>query len=102
RAYVTHATGGGGHVSVIDTTANTVIATVPVGGQPEGVAVHPDGKRVYVANVSGPGTMSVIDTSTNTVASTILVGAAPAVFGQFIAWAPCLNNAACDDGNPCN
>ena len=37
-------------VSVIDTATNTVIATIPVGSSPFGVAVTPDGSKVYVAN----------------------------------------------------
>jgi YVTN family beta-propeller protein len=43
-------------VSVIDTTFNTVTATVPFGKKPPvgklsgGVAFHPDGTRAYVAN----------------------------------------------------
>ncbi len=39
-----------GTVSVIDTTSNTVVATVPVGNTPVGVAVSPDGKFAYVTN----------------------------------------------------
>jgi YVTN family beta-propeller protein len=64
-----------GAVSVIDTATNTVTATVPeVGGRP-GVAVTPDGTRVYVAN--GPSSVSVIDTATNTVTATVGVGDGP-------------------------
>jgi YVTN family beta-propeller protein len=37
-------------VSVIDIVANTVVATVPVGEQPGGMAVSPDGAWLYVAN----------------------------------------------------
>ena len=37
-------------VSVIATATNTVIATIPVGVAPIGVAVTPDGSKVYVAN----------------------------------------------------
>jgi YVTN family beta-propeller protein len=37
-------------VSVIDTATNIVAATVNVGPNPHGVAVTPDGKKVYVAN----------------------------------------------------
>ena len=37
-------------VSVIDTASNTVTATVAVGTDPYGVAVSPDGARVYVTN----------------------------------------------------
>jgi YVTN family beta-propeller protein len=69
-------------VSVIDAATNTVIATIPVGTQPAGVAVSPDGSRVYVTNAnspdfSQPGTVSVIDAATNTVIATIPVGTTP-------------------------
>ncbi|MBI3799016.1 MAG: YncE family protein [Deltaproteobacteria bacterium] len=66
----------GNTVSVVDTATNTVVATVPVGGGPKGVAVTPDGKRVYVAN-QGSGTVSVIDTTTNSKIATVFVGGAP-------------------------
>jgi len=36
--------------SVIDTTTNAVIATVPIGSYPYGVAVTPDGTKVYFAS----------------------------------------------------
>jgi YVTN family beta-propeller protein len=41
---------GDNRVSVIDTATNppTVVATVPAGIGPHGVAVTPDGKHVYV------------------------------------------------------
>jgi YVTN family beta-propeller protein len=56
----------------IDTATNTVSATIPVGGGPFGVAVSPDGSKVYVGNSSFPSnTVSVIDTATNTVSATI-------------------------------
>jgi len=35
-------------VSVIDTATDTVIATIPVGLTPFGVAVSPDGSKVYI------------------------------------------------------
>jgi len=67
-------------VSVIDISTNAVVATVPVGIEPVGVAITPDGTRVYVAN-EGPntsprvgGSVSVIDTSTNAVVATVPVG----------------------------
>jgi YVTN family beta-propeller protein len=63
-------------VTVIDTATNTVTATIPVGANPEGVGVTPDGRTVYVANV-GETFVSVIDTATNTVTATIPVGAGP-------------------------
>jgi YVTN family beta-propeller protein len=45
RAYITNS--GDGIVSVIDTTNNTVINTIPVGRKPFGVGVTPDGSKVY-------------------------------------------------------
>jgi YVTN family beta-propeller protein len=47
-------------VSVIDTTSNRQVVTVPVGVSPIGVAVAPNGRRVYVAN-SASSSVSVID-----------------------------------------
>src|SRR5712692_8814527 len=74
-AYVTNASGT---VSVIDTTTNTVVATIPVGLFPSGVAITPDGTRAYVVNQfvtnQGDNTVSVIDTMTNTIVATIPVG----------------------------
>ena len=60
-------------VSVIDTSSNTVVATVPVPFFPEGVAVHPSGTRVYVGDSFGSD-VSVIDTATNTVTATFPCG----------------------------
>jgi YVTN family beta-propeller protein len=74
-AYITNS--GDGTVSVIDTTNNTVVNTIPVGRKPFGVAVTPDDSKVYIAN-SGDNTVSVIDTATNTVTgSPIAVGTDP-------------------------
>lgn len=55
---------------MIDTSSNTVVATVSVPG-PVGVAITPDGTRAYVASPSGP--LSVIDTSSNSVVATVAV-----------------------------
>ena len=54
----------GKSVSVIDTATNLLIANVPVGNFPFGVAVTPNGKSVYVTN-DGDHNVSVIDTTTN-------------------------------------
>ena len=71
-------------MSVISTATNTVIATIPVGSSPVGVAVTPDGSKVYVAN-DGDNTVSVISTATNTViGAPIPVGNDPVAFGLFI------------------
>jgi YVTN family beta-propeller protein len=63
-------------VSAIDTTTNTVSATIRVGITPVGAAVSPDGSKVYVKNQFS-NTVSVIATATNAVTATIPVGAVP-------------------------
>ena len=57
RVYVSNAFDDS--VSVIDTTANAVVETVPVGSIPQRLAVSPDGHHVYVIN-GVDGTISVI------------------------------------------
>jgi YVTN family beta-propeller protein len=68
-------------VSVIARPGNAVVATIPVGFEPVGVAVTPDGKRAYFTNSGrrgGSNHVSVIDTATNTVVGLpITVGAVP-------------------------
>ena len=50
---------------MIDTATNTVVATVPVGSFPFGIAITPDGTTAYVVN-NGSNTVSVIDTAGTT------------------------------------
>jgi YVTN family beta-propeller protein len=73
NAYITNS--GDGTVSVINTETNTVIATIPCGGCGGGMAVSPDGSKVYIANSSN--SVSIIATGTNTVVATIPVGSSP-------------------------
>lgn len=63
-------------VIAIDTATNTIKATISVGNTPAGLAVSPDGARVFVAN-GNDGTVSVISTADNTVVKTISVGKGP-------------------------
>jgi YVTN family beta-propeller protein len=63
-------------VLVIATATNTVVAKVPVGNNPLGVAITPDGAFAYVTNFSS-NTVSVIATATNTVVATVPVGRLP-------------------------
>jgi YVTN family beta-propeller protein len=86
KAYITNL--GSADVSVIDTAATTLVATIPVGTGPVGVAVY--GGKVYVANES-TNSVSVIDTASNTVNGSIAVGSGPIAFGLFIGPAPRLN-----------
>ena len=66
-AYVGSNVGGSASIKVIDTATDTVVATVPMDVAVGGVAVSPDGSRVYVT----PYSIKVIDTATNTVTATI-------------------------------
>ena len=76
NAYVTNSSSD--TVSVIDTNANSVIATISVGNEPFGVAVTSDGRRVYIANEFS---VSVIDAVTNAVITTIPIAAQPPAIG---------------------
>ena len=65
---------GNDTISVIDTATNNVTATVSGFDFPYGVAVTPDGKKVYVTSGGGynaSSTVSVIETSNNTVTATV-------------------------------
>jgi YVTN family beta-propeller protein len=66
---------GNSALSVIDTATGTVTDTVATPSRPRGVAVSPDGRRVYVALVSG--SVSVLDRSTSAQVATIPVGERP-------------------------
>jgi YVTN family beta-propeller protein len=63
-------------VSVIDTAAGTVVATIPVAAGPHGMAITPDGRTVYVSG-DGSSSVDVIDTTTDKVVTTIPVGKTP-------------------------
>jgi YVTN family beta-propeller protein len=80
RAYFafTDTVSDAGVVRVFDTVKMMPTATsIPVGLRPTGVAVTPDGAKVYVSN-NLDNTVSVIDTNTNLVTKTVAVGLAPA------------------------
>src|SRR3546814_2678282 len=59
-AYITNQ--GSNDVSVIDVKTDKVIATIPVGKSPVGIAIAPKFSRAFVSNVDGRS-ISVIDTS---------------------------------------
>jgi YVTN family beta-propeller protein len=77
------ANNGSGTVSVIATASNTVVDTIPVGTNPSGIAITPDGTHAYVvdSNVGAANgaasNVFVIDIATNTVVHTIPVGSYP-------------------------
>lgn len=66
-------------VTVIDTSTNSVVTTIPaVGVQPSAIAITPNGKNAYVTNF-GDSSVIVIDTASNTVVDgPIPVGSFPA------------------------
>ncbi|HEY3361485.1 MAG TPA: TIR domain-containing protein [Methanosarcina sp.] len=59
-------------IAVLNIVSNTVIATVPVGDRPLGVAVSPEGTKVYVVNGLS-NNVSVINAFTNTVTTSVTV-----------------------------
>jgi YVTN family beta-propeller protein len=68
---------GGNTISVIATASNTVVDTIPVGSEPTGIAITPDGTRAYFANASDG--IDVVEIATNTVVDTIFVNVPAAV-----------------------
>jgi YVTN family beta-propeller protein len=72
RLYVS-ASGG---IAVVDPEHFQLVAAVKVPGQPQGLAVHPDNRVLYVANAQD-GTVGVVDTATAFQTSTIQVGGLP-------------------------
>jgi YVTN family beta-propeller protein len=63
-------------ITIIDTTAAKVTATVPVGHNPYTVLLAPDGRTAYVSNW-GEQSVTVLDTATTQVRGTIQVGTHP-------------------------
>ncbi|WPV01114.1 gliding motility-associated C-terminal domain-containing protein [Mucilaginibacter sp. cycad4] len=55
---------GSNTVLAVNTITNEIVSTIPVGANPGFVEVSPDGKKVYIANVSGTS-LSIINTQTN-------------------------------------
>lgn len=70
-------------IDVIDTTTNTVAATVPQTARPFLPAVTPDGKRLFIPN-HDIDEVSVIDTATDTVTARIKVAPNP----HWVAFSP--------------
>src|SRR5882757_9754183 len=76
REYVYVANGGSNNVSVIDGLAFKVIATIPVGKNPSGIAANPKKNEIYVVNTES-NNLSVIDAEKNIVVATIGVHRSP-------------------------
>ncbi|MEI6687964.1 MAG: fibronectin type III domain-containing protein [Thermoleophilia bacterium] len=63
-------------VRVVDTSTNTISASIGGLNTPVAIAVAPDGTRAYVVN-SGSNTFSVVDTTTLTVTGSYPAGTSP-------------------------
>lgn len=72
RLYVS----AGGGVAVVDPENFRLVAAIKVGGQPQGLAVHPNNQVLYVAN-SQDGTVGLVDTATAFQTSAVQVGGLP-------------------------
>jgi YVTN family beta-propeller protein len=69
-------------VYVIDVLDHSVTATIPVGAFPIGIAILPNGTKLYVAGYTGPVPgglpgITIIDTASNNVETTIAFGEFP-------------------------
>jgi gliding motility-associated-like protein len=80
-AYIANAVSD--NVTVINAQTHAPVGTIAVGALPAGVAVSPDGAKVYVTNNNNRtigleiGSVSVINAATNTVEASITVGKNP-------------------------
>jgi YVTN family beta-propeller protein len=80
HAYVPNLQHGGGVVSVIDTTTNAVVDSITVSaprGRPQGVAITPDGRQLYVAAESadavGQGAVKIIDMNNKAIIASVAI-----------------------------
>lgn len=67
---------GGTTVDIVDIASGQIVKTVEVGFAPNGFAVHPDGRILYVSSFLG-STVSEIDMFTGAVLRTFAVGGTP-------------------------
>ena len=67
---------GSGTVSVIDTATDRVASTITTGGKPRGIAIAPDGKRLYVSDQTANG-LAVFDVGTNAAPVRVSLGDSP-------------------------
>ena len=65
------------HEAVIDTTTNSVVATIPFPDAPDGVAVDLPTNQIYVGELNPPHNLWQIDGNTNQIVSSIVPGNTP-------------------------
>ena len=73
----------GSTVAVLDAHTLEGITTIDGLSGPLDVAVHPDGKRLYITNIMG-NTLSVVDAATHSIIEDIPVGLLPNAFGECV------------------
>lgn len=81
RAYVAGASPGN-VVTVIDTSTDTVVTTIPIASGPDSVAVNPAGTRLYVTRQLA-SQLAVVDTATNTVLTNVTLTDGCTLFPAF-------------------
>jgi YVTN family beta-propeller protein len=67
---------GSGTVSKIDTATDKVTATFTVGGKPRGIALSPDGKRLYLSDQTANAVLTV-DAASGAVLARTALGKSP-------------------------
>jgi DNA-binding beta-propeller fold protein YncE len=72
-----------GTISEIDVASRSVARLLIVGGEPQGLALSPDGNALFLADEAGTGTIKVLDLVRNVVAVSIPSGATSGIGGPF-------------------
>ena len=68
----------GNSITIVDGDKLAVVATVPVGNRPRGIALSPDGKWLYIC-ASEDDTIEIMDTATRQIVGTLPSGPDPEV-----------------------
>ena len=68
--------GRGNAIAIVDTQQERMLASVPVGERPWGIALSPDGTRLYTAN-GGSNDVSVVDVRARKQIARVKVGEGP-------------------------
>jgi YVTN family beta-propeller protein len=72
-----------GSISEIDLATKTVVRIFIVGGEPQGIALSPEGTELFVADESSNGHINVYDLVGDTLETSIPSGATSAIGGPF-------------------
>ena len=64
-------------VAVVDAASGKVVTTIPLAGEPSGLALSPDGTRLYVTAGSADGKIHVLNLTTNAVEEALPAGHTP-------------------------